>query len=122
MINHYNRNAKPTAQALRKNMTRQERHLWYDFLKTYPAQFRRQKPFDQYIVDFYCSSAKLVIELDCSQHFSPKELAYDAARTQILASYGLMVIRFTNEQIDRHFEDVCCEIDRVVRERIAAQI
>ena len=112
MIIHYDRDTKRNAQLLRKNMTRQERHLWYDFLKCYPVQFRRQKQFGRYIVDFYCAS-----ELDGSQHFTPEALAYDTERTRLLTEYGLFVLRFTNEQIDRHFNDVCSEIDRIIRER-----
>lgn len=117
MIIHYDRDTKRNAQLLRKNMTRQERHLWHDFLKCYPVQFRRQKQFGRYIVDFYCASAKLAVELDGSQHFTPEALAYDAERTRILTEYGLFVLRFTNDQIDRHFNDVCSEIDRFIRER-----
>lgn len=117
MIIHYDRDTKRNAQLLRKNMTRQERHLWYDFLKCYPVQFRRQKQFGRYIVDFYCASAKLAVELDGSQHFTPEALAYDTERTRLLTEYGLFVLRFTNEQIDRHFNDVCSEIDRIIRER-----
>ena len=117
MVIHYSRNTKQAAQELRKNMTPQERHLWYDYLRIYPAQFRRQKQFDRFIVDFYCAAAKFVIEIDGSQHFTPEGLAYDAERTQVLSKYGLMVLRFTNAQIDREFEAVCHEIDRIVQER-----
>lgn len=68
------------AQRLRCNMTKQERHLWYDFLKLLPQQFKRQKVIGRYIVDFYCAGAKLVVELDGSQHFEPQGLEYDARR------------------------------------------
>lgn len=115
---HYSRNTKQAAQELRKNMTPQEKHLWYDYLRTYPQQFRRQKQIDRFIVDFYCASARLVVEIDGSQHFSPEGISYDAERTSILAQYGLRVIRFTNAQIDEQFQSVCCEIDRIVAERL----
>ena len=118
MIIHYSRNTKQAAQELRKNMTPHEKQLWYGFLKAYPVQFRRLKQFERFIVDFYCASAKLVVELDGSQHFTPEGLAYDEERTQMLSKYNLQVIRFTNQQIDTQFPDVCCEIDRSVKERM----
>lgn len=115
---HYSRNTKQAAQELRRNMTPQEKRLWYDYLRTYPQQFRRQKQFDRFIVDFYCASARLVVEIDGAQHFTPEGTAYDSERTNILARYGLRVIRFTNVQIDEQFHGVCCEIDRMVAERL----
>ena len=114
----YSRNTKRAAQELRKNMTPQEKHLWYDYLRTYPQQFRRQKQVDRFIVDFYCASARLVVEIDGSQHFTPEGIAYDAERTRILEQYGLRVIRFTNAQINEQFHGVCCEINRIVAERL----
>ena len=72
------------AQTLRKNMTKEERHLWYDFLKAYPIQFKRQYPIGNYIVDFYCYKARLVVELDGSQHCEPEAISYDQKRTQFL--------------------------------------
>ena len=104
------------ARNLRKNATKQENHLWYDFLRTYPVRFQRQKTIGSYIVDFYCHSAKLVIELDGSQHFSEAATAYDAARTQFLEQQGLKVLRFTNLDVDRHFESVCGMIDKTIGE------
>ena len=108
------------ARKLRKEMTKQERHLWYDFLRSYFVPFHRQRAVDRYIVDFYCSKARLVIELDGSQHYTVDGLEYDRLRTEILEKYHLDVLRFTNLEIDREFDAVCEEIDRKVKERIAA--
>ena len=95
-------------------MTKEERHLWYDFLKDYPMRFLRQKVIDNYIVDFYCHEAKLIIELDGSQHHTEEGSKKDEFRTEILEGYDLKVIRFTNRQIDRKFKAVCEEIDKTV--------
>ena len=93
-------------------MTPQERHLWYDYLKTCPAQFRRQKQFGPYIVDFYCASARLVIELDGSQHYEEDAVAADRERDDYLASLGLQVLRYSNADIDRSFDAVCEDIHK----------
>ena len=113
----YNESLKPHAQSLRREMTRQERHLWYDFLKTYPAQFRRQKPFGNYIGDFYCASAKLVVEIDGSQHYEPDGRENDEKRDRYLKGLGLSVLRFSNYEVDCHFDGVCAQIDREVTRR-----
>lgn len=106
------------AQQLRKNMTQAERHLWYDFLKAYPLQFRRQVPLGPYIVDFLCAKAKLVVELDGSQHYQAQGVQLDRERTKYLQdAYGLEVIRFSNSDIQQHFEGVCIQIDQAVRRR-----
>ena len=105
----------PRAKALRKNATPEENHLWYDFLKMYPIRFQRQKAIDHFIADFYCHAAKLVIELDGSQHYEEQHKKYDDFRTEILEGYNLTVIRFTNTQIKKNFEGVCQYIDQVVR-------
>ena len=109
----YNKNLIPKAKDLRKNMTSQEKHLWYDFLAKYPKEFRfqRQKTINNYIVDFYCHNAKLVIEVDGSQHFTDEGKIYDKERTEILKAYGLTIIRFTNYEIDKKFDSVCKYID-----------
>jgi len=88
-------------------MTKQEKHLWHDFLRELPIKFQRQKAIGNYIVDFYCYKAKLVIEIDGSQHFEDAVLKYDNKRTEFLQSLGLNVIRFTNIDIDRNFDQVC---------------
>ena len=104
------------AQELRRNATKEERHLWYDFLKTRPYTVHRQKQFGSYIVDFYIAKASLVIELDGSQHYEPEEQEYDRTRTEYLASLGLFVMRFANTDIHENFEGVCEAIEQKVRE------
>ncbi len=106
------------AQNLRKNMTKEENQLWYQFLKTYPIQFRRQYQIGCYIVDFYCYKAKLVIEVDGSQHYEPSAIEYDRIRTDFLSRQGILVIRFSNLDLNRDFRAVCDHIDRTVRNRI----
>ena len=103
------------AQELRKNMTPEERILWYQYLRTYPVQWNRQKVIGQYIVDFYCKRAKLIIELDGSQHYDPKAIAYDHERTAYLNSLGYTVLRFTNTDIKRDLSGVCAVIDCAVK-------
>ena len=100
------------ARKLRRDMTKQERHLWYDFLKDRPQRFQRQKAIGNYIVDFYCHSAKLVVELDGSQHYEDDVRAYDKERTRYLEQLGLKVLRFVNSDVDLHFESVCMAIMR----------
>ena len=108
-----------TARKLRREMTPHERKLWYLFLRNYPAKIYKQRIIDRFIVDFYCASAKLVIEIDGSQHFGEQGQAYDAERTAVLESFGLKVIRYSNRDIDRYFERVCAQIDQIIRERQA---
>ena len=98
------------ARRLRCEMTPQERHLWYDFLKSLPFTVHRQKIIGHYIVDFYVPSAKLVIELDGSQHYLGSVPAYDAQRTACFAAMGLRVVRYTNLNIDKNFSGVCQDI------------
>ena len=112
-LSHDGRN-KPFAQKLRREMTKQERRLWYDYLCTCPVRFRRQKQFGYYIVDFYCAARKLVVEIDGSQHYKPEEREKDEARTAYLNSLGLRVVRFSNHDVDVHFESVCETIDGIV--------
>ena len=99
-------------------MTKQEKHLWYDFLCDYPVKIYRQRIIDNFIVDFYCHKAKLVIEIDGSQHYTPDGKDYDKFRSEILRQRGLYVLRFTNMDVDKNFEGVCYMIDRVVKERM----
>ncbi len=107
------------AKNLRKNATRHERHLWYAFLRDYPVRFQRQKAIADFIADFYCSSAKLVIELDGSQHYSDEGLLHDEKRSAALKANGLEVLRFSNREIDMEFRAVCEKIDLTVKERTA---
>lgn len=111
----YNGKNISSAKVLRKNATPQENHLWYDFLSTYEIKFQRQKCIDNFIADFYCHKAKLIIEIDGSQHYTEEGLSYDEFRTEILKGYNLTVIRFTNQQIDGKFQGVCSFIDATVR-------
>ena len=106
------------SQTLRKGMTKEDRHLWYDFLRTYPVRFQRQKTIDGFIVDFYCYKAKLVIEIDGSQHYTDEVIIYDEKRTQVLNKYNLEVLRFSNLDVDKNFYGVCAMIEKTIGERI----
>ena len=117
----YNKHLIPLAKALRKNATPQENHLWYDFLRSYTPRFQRQKTIGQFIADFYCEKAKLVIELDGSQHFTPEGHTYDEARTAAIETLGVAVLRFTNRDIDSDFKAVCTQIDEAVHARLDQQ-
>ena len=103
---------------LRKTMTRQEKRLWYDFLSKYPTKIYRQRIIDIFIADFYCHKAKLVIELDGSQHYTPEGKTYDEARSEVLEKHGLAVLRFSNSDIDKNFDGVCYVIDKAIKERM----
>ena len=105
------------AKELRRNATPQENHLWYDFLRSYPVRFQRQKVIDSYIADFYCHAARLVVEIDGSQHFEPEGMSYDEARTAALEKHGLSVLRFSNAEINTQFAAVCQAIDNAVHGR-----
>ena len=115
------RNQKLTnyARSLRKQMTKEESRLWYQFLCRYPLRFRRQYIIGNYITDFYCHQAKLVVELDGSQHCEPEEIAYDNERTAYLQAQGLLVLRFSNLDVMRKFQGVCEKIDMTAKERAA---
>ncbi|MBQ8381653.1 MAG: endonuclease domain-containing protein [Clostridia bacterium] len=112
---NYNEKNIPLAKNLRKNAAPQENHLWYDFLSKYKIRFQRQKAIDNFIADFYCHKAKLVIEIDGAQHYTAEGKQNDEFRTEILEGYDLRVIRFTNYQIDHNFDGVCKYIDRIVK-------
>lgn len=105
------------AQKLRREQTKEEARLWYQFLRKYPLQFRRQFQIGSYIVDFYCAKAKLIIELDGSQHYDLKEAEKDRARTTILEKKGLLVLRFSNADVNCRFREVCTAIDMAVQSR-----
>ena len=114
----YNKNNIPLAKQLRKDATREENKLWYDFLSKYEIRFQRQKAIDNFIADFYCHKAKLVIEIDGSQHYTEDGRKYDEFRTEILEGYDLSVIRFTNNDVDKNFYGVCRYIDMIVKSLI----
>ena len=119
MRRKHNKAIVPTAKMLRKNMTKEEKHLWYDYLRTYPVRFSRQKVLGQYIADFYCAEAKLVIELDGSGHYTKEGQQYDETRTKFLAEYGLQVLRIPNEKIHKNFRGVCEYIDHLVQQSLS---
>ena len=106
------------ARNLRREMTPWERKLWYLFLKSYPIKIRRQSVIGPFIADFYCARARLIIELDGSQHFMPEGHMADDERTAALEAHGYSVLRFPNIDVDRNFRAVCETIDREIRRRI----
>jgi len=114
----YNKTLVPRAQNMRRDMTPQERHLWYDFLRNHPLRFRRQSVIYHYIADFYCDKAKLVIEVDGSQHTMPDAREYDQIRTLTLEGIELTVLRFTNAEVDSSFAQVCAKIEQTVQKRL----
>ena len=118
----YDKNLITRAKELRKNMTPQERKLWYEFLSKYPLRFQRQKVIAHYIADFYCSVAKLFIEIDGGGHFTQEQQRYDQRRTAVMQSYGLYIQRFTNVDVTENFEGVCFEIDKAVKSRTKASL
>ena len=107
-----------TARVLRKNMTKEEKHLWYDFLRTYPVRFLRQKVIDSYIVDFYCHQARIIIELDGSQHYEEAGLLKDKIRTEKIEDRNLTVIRIPNNELKSNFYGVCEYIDMLVKQSL----
>lgn len=115
----YSKSNIPLAKTLRKNMTPWERKLRYEFLREYPIRFQRQKPIGNYIADFYCFQAKLVIELDGSQHYNRNEAINDRIRTERLENLNLIVLRIPNNEIDNNFAEICDYIDSVVNQIIA---
>ena len=107
-----------TARRLRRDMTPQERKLWYEYLRTYPVKFYKQRIIESFVVDFYCAQARLVIELDGSQHYTEQGKAYDAERSAVLEQYGLLVLRFANNDVDNHFDAVCAQIHSFIQSRL----
>ena len=119
MQSKHNKQLVPFAKQLRKEMTKEERHLWYDFLRPHPIRFSRQKVLGKYIADFYSAEAKLVIELDGSQHYEDVKVEKDAERTAFLEGYGLTMIRIPNNEVNRNFRGVCEYIDDVVKQSLS---
>ena len=115
----HNSELTKNAQTLRKNMTKEERRLWYEYLRQYTHQFRRQVTFGHYILDFYCAAAKLAIELDGSQHYETDGQQYDEKRDAWLESQGIQVLRFSNTDVLRNLDGVCQVIDMTVKDRIS---
>ena len=119
MQRKHNKQLVPLAKQLRREMTKEERHLWYDFLRSYPVRFSRQKVLGRYIADFYSAEAKLVIELDGSQHYEERNMKKDADRTAFLEDYGLTVLRIPNNEVSRNFRGVCACIDAAVKQSLS---
>ena len=119
MEHKHNKQLVSFARQLRKEMTKEERHLWYDFLRSYPVRFSRQKILGKYIVDFYSAEAKRVLELDGSQHYEEENVGKDADRSAFLAGYGLTVIRIPNNEVNRNFNGVCEFIDYTVKQSLS---
>jgi len=118
----HNKNLVSNAKKLRKNMTKEERHLWYDYLRDYPVKFLRQKPFGNYIIDFYCEKAKIAIELDGSQHFTEQNIINnDNQRDTYLKKYNITFIRIPNNEINNNFAGVCEYIDLSVKKSLSVQ-
>ncbi len=118
MERKHNPKLVPYAKNLRKNMTKEEKHLWYDFLRNNPARFTRQKVFGKYILDFYSPKAKMVIEVDGTQHFETKGLQNDETRDDYLSSYGLKIIRIPNNYINNDFDAVCDFLNKEIELRL----
>ena len=106
------------ARRLRREMTPHERKLWYLFLRKYPVKIYKQRIIGRFIVDFYCASANVVIEVDGSQHYEVQGLTCDVERSQFLTALGLEVLRFSNREIDRDFRGVCTQIDLIIQKRL----
>ena len=121
-MKEYNKENIPLAKALRKNPTPWERKLWYNFLRNYPVRFQRQKAIGDYIADFYCAKARLVIELDGGGHYAPQQAEKDAVRTEALEAMDLTVLRICNLDIDRNFSGVCQHIDLTVKNLSLSQL
>ena len=111
----------PLARQLRKNMTKEERHLWYDYLREYPRKFVRQKIVGRYILDFYCAQAKLAVEVDGSQHYEPAGAERDRERTRYLEGFGITVIRIPNNELMHNFRGACEYIDLHVKRNLDQQ-
>ena len=119
MDRKHNKKLVSNARTLRKNMTKEERHLWYDFLRNHSARFTRQKILGKYIADFYSPSAKIVIELDGSQHYDEVQKQKDAERTKYLEGYGLRIIRIPNNEVNQNFRGICEYIDEIVKQSLS---
>ena len=121
MDRKHNKSLVPNAKELRNNMTKEERHLWYDFLRDCSVRFSRQKVFGKYIVDFYSAEAKMIIELDGSQHFEEAGQSYDAMRDEYLKAYGLTIIRVPNNEINDNFDGVCEYLNNLIKQSLSQQ-
>jgi very-short-patch-repair endonuclease len=117
----YNKNIYIAAKKLRRNLTPEEKKLWYQYLSGYPIRFTKQKIINNCILDFYCAKCRLCIEVDGGQHYTEPGLTHDEVRTELLNAYGITVIRFMNDRIVNDFFTVCNEIDFKVKELIVSR-
>ena len=108
------------ARRLRREMTPHERKLWYLFLRRYPVKIYKQRIIGRFIVDFYCTSARLVIELDGSQHYTEQGKCYDKERTAMIEAYGVQVLRFSNREVDSNLAGVCQTIAQTIHTRLTS--
>ena len=115
----HNKELTENAKFLRNNMTKEEKHLWYDYLKKCPVRFSRQKVLGKYIADFYSAEAKIVIELDGAQHFEKENRIYDEKRTEFLEQYNLKIIRIPNSEINTNFEGICQYLDKQIEQSLS---
>jgi len=113
----YNKQLKTNAQELRRNMTKEEKHLWYDFFRLLPIPAKRQKNIENYILDFYIPTAKLAVELDGSQHYTDEHKVMDKERDKLLEGYGIKTLRYQNIDVTKRFDDVCRDIINKINER-----
>ena len=120
-MKRYNKNNVQIAKTLRKNLTPQERKLWYEFLRNFSPRFQRQKPIGEYVVDFYCAKAQLAVELDGSGHYEEQQEKKDEKRTFDLHMMNIEVVRFCNLDVDRNFTGVCLRIEEIVAERLGKE-
>ena len=116
-----NKELKPPSRELRTDSTKQENHLWYDFLRDFRPRFTRQRIINNYILDFYCHEAALAVELDGSQHHEKEAVDYDKARTEYLNGLEIEVLRFDNRDVDGNFVGVCGTIKMAVEDRVQAR-
>ena len=116
MNNKANKYLTNISQSLRKDMTPEEKKLWYDFFKKLPITINRQKVIGKYVVDFYCASAKIVIELDGSQHYEDKGIKKDIIRDEYLKENGITVLRYSNLDVDKNFKGVCEDILKYINQ------
>ena len=114
MDQNYKKALSENSKALRKQMTPEERHIWYDFLKKLPVTVHRQKVLYRYIVDFYINEKKLIIEIDGMQHGEEENCKADKERDQFLIEKGFRIVRYTNKQIHQNFKGVCCDILKIL--------
>ena len=119
MLRKHNKDIVPVAKMLRKNMTKEERHLWYDFLRKYPVRFCRQKVLGKYIADFYSAEINLVIELDGSGHYTQAGQLSDAIRSAYLEEYGITVLRIPNNYVTTNFRGVCEYLDNFIKQSLS---